>query len=54
VGRVRKGLIGLGWGVGRGTYCGDGLHAEDEGVGCQITGVGEGVFFPELAEEVLG
>lgn len=32
----------------------DSLHAEDEGVGDEVAGVGEGVFFPELAEEVLG
>lgn len=33
-------------------YGGEGLHAEDEGVGGHVAGVGEGVLFPELAEEI--
>jgi len=35
------------------TYCCDRLHAEHERVGGQVSRVGERVFLPELAEEVL-
>jgi hypothetical protein len=45
-----------GWGGwdGDGAYHGEGLDAEHKGVRGQVARVGEGVFLPQLGEEVLG
>lgn len=37
-----------------GTYRGDGLHAQDEGIRGQIARIRERVFLPELTKQILG